>query len=380
MALFFASTQKGLRDALEKEIKDLGIQRVWTKDNEVGVYFEGSWKDCYKVNLCSRTASRVLMPILDFPAYKNEEYYNNVRKHDFTKYIESNQGIYVDAVVNNSGQFRDQRFVAMLTKDAIVDQFRDKYGDRPSVINRASLRVHVRMNKNQVNLAVDTSGYPLFQRGYREEAGDAPLKETLAAGLINMAEWDRKKIIVDPMCGSGTILIEAAMMFLNMAPGSNRKKFAFQDYKFFDKEDFNEVLNEVLDQEIEYEEEAPMFYGYDVSNKMIKIAERNASLAGVDHLIHFERRNVVHLEKEFDEEIMIITNPPYGERLGDVHELQDVYKDFGHILKERFSNNTAWILSGSSELPKFLKLKASRKMPVYNGNLECRFLKYEINK
>ena len=379
MAKFFASCSKGLRDALEEEIKEIGIQRVWTQDAELGVYFEGSWKDCYLVNLKSRIASRVLLPILDFPAYNKEELYQNVRKHDFTKYIRVDQGIFVDANVAMSPKFRDQRFVAMVVKDAVVDQFREKYGERPDVDSKASLRIHVKMFKSQVQMAIDTSGYPLFQRGYREEKLDAPLKETLAAGLLRMAGWDGEQSIVDPMCGSGTILIEAALQWQRVAPGIHRKKFAFQDLLNFQEEAFQEVLEACMDEEREeVEDQLPVFFGYDKSGKAIQIAKTNARKAGVDHLIHFERRELLQLESPVSHGLMI-TNPPYGERLSDPYELQDTYKDFGYVLREKFKGWTLWMISGNPDLPAHLRLKASRKMPVNNGSIDCRFLRYDIN-
>ncbi|MAF92518.1 MAG: methyltransferase domain-containing protein [Bdellovibrionota bacterium] len=380
MAKFFASCSKGLRDALEQEIKDIGIQRVWSQGIEMGVYFEGSWRDCYMVNLKSRIASRVLLPILDFPAYNREELYNNVMKHDYTKYINVDQGIYVDANVANSPKFRDQRFVAMVVKDAVVDQFREKYGERPDVDSRASLRLHLKMFKSQVSLAIDTSGYPLFQRGYREEKLEAPMKETLAAGLLQMTDWDGEQTIVDPMCGSGTFLIEAALKWQKVAPGIGRKKFAFQDLKTFQADVFSEVLEECMAEEREEDEDQePIFFGFDRSAKAIKVAKSNARKAGVDHLIEFKQGDVINLENPIYGKGLIVTNPPYGERLSDPYDLQDLYKDFGHILKENFKGWTMWMISGNPDLPGHLRLKASRKFPVNNGGLDCRFLKYEIN-
>lgn len=381
MAKFFASTGKGLRDVLENEIKDMGIQRVWTKDNEVGVYFEGSWEDCYKVNLKTRIASRIILPVLDFPAYQKEELYNNVLKHDFTKYINPDQGIYVDANVSQSPKFRDQRLVAMIVKDAICDQFRKVCnGERPSVVKGDNvLRVHVRMHKHQVSIAVDTSGYPLFQRGYREDKLEAPIKETLAAGLLDMSGWNGTTSIVDPMCGSGTILIEAALKAQKIAPGSLRTKFGFQALKNFDEAAWEKVLNECLDEELSDEEVVPKFFGFDKSPKAIKIAEANARKAGVDHLIEFKVKNIVYLDAPELEDTMIITNPPYGERLDDEYVLEDTYKDFGHVLREKFPGKDMWMISGNAKFPAFMKLKADRKIPVHNGPIECRFLHYKIN-
>ncbi len=240
MPQFFASTARGLVDVLGDELKDMGFDQI--KKDIGGVFFETNWAGCYKANLNSRLASRILKPVLDFPAYQPEELYNNILKHDFTKYITADQTLAIEASVHES-MMRDQRFLAMKVKDAIVDQFRDKFGKRPSVDNdNAHLRVHIKGFKNQYHVAVDTSGSSLFQRGYRTEQGVAPLKENLAAGLVLLAGWDKKQPLVDFMCGSGTILIEAAMMVLNIAPGIHRKGFAFQSWKGFEKSVWEDVI------------------------------------------------------------------------------------------------------------------------------------------
>ncbi|WP_374032220.1 class I SAM-dependent RNA methyltransferase [Bdellovibrio bacteriovorus] len=228
-------------------MKELGLK---VTDRYIGgVFFESNWEGCYKANLHSRLASRILKPVLDFTAYQPEELYSQILRHDFTKYIKPNQTISIDASVNES-KMRDQRFVAMKVKDAIVDQFREKFGVRPDVDNtNPDLRIHVRAIKNQFNVAIDTSGDSLFKRGYRKEVGDAPLKENLAAGLLRLSEWDRQSPLVDFMCGSGTFLIEAAMMSLNIAPGINRKGFGFQNWLNYEEETWEKVVQEAMDAE-----------------------------------------------------------------------------------------------------------------------------------
>ena len=216
MAHFYASCPTGMADLVEKELQSFGL-KTWEKTTG-GIIFEANWAGCYKANLNSRYASRILKPLLDFPAYQNDELYNNIRKHDFTKYIKPTQTLAIDVVVKEC-MLHDQRFVAMKIKDAIVDQFRDKFGVRPDVETKnPDLRIHVRGYKDQFSVALDTTGDSLFMRGYRLSTGEAPLKENLAAGLIGLTDWDKKSSIVDLFCGSGTILIEAAMMALNVAP------------------------------------------------------------------------------------------------------------------------------------------------------------------
>ncbi|HRO67195.1 MAG TPA: THUMP domain-containing protein, partial [Pseudobdellovibrionaceae bacterium] len=207
MPQFFASAPKGLSDALEIELKELGLNVL--EKSQSGVMFESNWEGCYKANLHSRIASRIMKPILDFTAYQPEELYAAIQKHDFTKYIKPNQTLTIDASVRD-GRMHDQRFVAMKVKDAIVDQFREKFDVRPDVDNtRPDLRVQVRAVKNQFSVSIDTSGSSLFQRGYRRDVVDAPLKENLAAGLLKLTEWDRQSSLVDFFVGSGTFLIEA---------------------------------------------------------------------------------------------------------------------------------------------------------------------------
>ncbi len=373
MPEFFASTARGLVDPLETELKNLGLK---VTDKYIGgVFFESNWEGCYKANLHSRLASRILKPVLDFTAYQPEELYSQIRRHDFTKYIKPNQSISIDASVTES-KMRDQRFVAMKVKDAIVDQFRDKFGVRPDVDNEnPSLRIHVRAIKNEFSVAIDTSGDSLFKRGYRRDVGEAPLKENLAAGLIKLSEWDGQSSIVDLMCGSGTFLIEAAMMALNIAPGINRKRFGFQNWLTFEKEAWEKVVQEAVDAE---KEELPfVFYGYDIDNRVLKSAKENARAAGVDHVIEFKKEAVATVEPPA-EKGLIICNPPYGARIGDEDNLRDVYRDLSFTLKHRFKGWDAWILSGNKELIADLKLKSTRKHFVFNGNIECRFLKYSM--
>ena len=374
MPQFFVSCPKGMVEPLEFELQELGLKPYDRSQN--GVFFDSNWRDCYRVNLHSRFASRVLMPVLNFVAYQPEELYNQILKHDFTKYIRPEQTLTIDASTKDS-MLKDQRFIAMKVKDAIVDQFRDKFGVRPSIDNdRPDLAVYVKTYKNKFSVAIDTSGDSLFMRGYRLESGDAPMKENLAAGLLQLAEWDGKTPIVDPMCGSGTILIEAAMKVMNIAPGSNRKSFGFMKLQNFDRDVWGEVLDEALDQELPDCGDLH-FYGYDIDKRVLMKAIENAKRAGVNEFIKFKREEVMSLKAPIEKGV-IITNPPYGARLGDEDNLKDVYRDFSHTLKNEFKGWNAWILSGNKDLIGDLKLKSSRKHFVYNGSIECRFLKYEM--
>jgi putative N6-adenine-specific DNA methylase len=403
MATFFALTSRGLVDVLRDELAELGAKNLEKEPG--GVYFDSNWATVYRANLRLRTATRVVKPILRFPAYKNEDLYHNIRKFDFTSLIDPEGTIAVEASVRDS-VFQDQRFVAMKVKDAIVDQFREKTGVRPSVdTERPDLSIVVRAFKNTFTVSLDTSGDPLFKRGYRTGTGEAPLKEHVAAGLLKMAEWDGESPIVDPMCGSGTILIEAALMARKIAPGTLRRRFGFMGWQGFNAD----VFKAELDATLAIEEEAsakldavvaryypegdegagadearprPLFFGYDVDPKVIKIAQANAREAGVDDLISFRRHAMETLEapplEVAEGKGLILTNPPYGTRLGNKESAKDIYRDLAYTMKNRFKGWSAFVLSGDPELSAAMKLKATRRFPVYNGPIECRLLKYDL--
>lgn len=379
MPQFIATTARGLVEALENELHSFGIMQ--TEKVNGGVVFESNWEGCYYVNLHSHMASRVLKPILDFPAYTGEDIYNNLRKHDFTKYIDPDQTLRVEASLKECTML-DQRFLAMKTKDAVVDQFREKFERRPDVDNEnPDLRIFIKGYKNNYSVAIDTSGESLFMRGYRLAAGDAPIKENLAAGLLALAEWKPEQPLIDPLCGSGTFLIEAALKASKVAPGTLRKRFGFQNLKNFQEDLWEKLVQEAIDQEIE--EPAVQLYGSDIDRKVLQAAKQNARRAGVEHLIKFRAESVATLAPDAElegKQGVIVTNPPYGARIGDEDNLKDVYRDLSYSMKNRFKGWTAWILSGNKDLIVDLKLKSTRKHFVYNGNIECRFLKYEIKQ
>lgn len=373
MPEFFASTPKGLVEALEKELLDLNLKVL--ERTAGGVFFEANWEGAYKANLHSRVASRILKPVLDFTAYQPEELYSQIQRHDFTKYIKPHQTIAIDATVKEC-KMHDQRFVAMKVKDAIVDQFRAKAGVRPDVDNvQADLRIHVRAMKNHFMVALDLSGDSLFKRGYRRDVGEAPLKENLAAGLLMLTEWDRKTPLVDFMCGSGTFLIEGAMMALNIAPGLERTRFGFQNWLNYEEDVWQKLVEEAMDNELS--DLDFKLYGYDIDRKIITVAKENAKRAGVDHVIEFKREPVATVEPPAPNGVAVV-NPPYGARIGDEDNLRDVYRDLGFTLKHRFKGWDCWILSGNKDLIMDLKLKSTRKHFVFNGNIECRWLKYSM--
>ncbi len=374
MPRFFAMTSRGLGEVLEQELLEMGIEKVERMFG--GVQFEGNWASCYRANLRSRIATRVLMPILDFPAYKPEDLYHNVQKHDFTKYIPPNGTIAVEANVRDSGVFRDQRFVAMKIKDAIVDQFRDKFDVRPDVnTDNPDLRIVARAVNNGFSLSIDTSGDPLFKRGYRVGHSEAHVKEHLAAGILRLAGYTGDKPVVDPMCGSGTFLIEAALMALKISPGTLRKGFAFQKLAGFQRDVWEAEVDAALNEELD---EIPFkMYGYDLDRQALKVAQANAEEAGVDAFVEFHRQPMETLTAPVEAGLFVV-DPPFGERMGEKELLLDTYKDLAHIMKTGFKGWDCYVLSGAPELSSAMKLKAERKFPLFHGPIECRLLKYKM--
>lgn len=374
MPKFFVNTSRGLGEALEQELREIGIERL--EKSQGGYFFDANWSTCYRVNLRSRIATRVLLPILDFPAYKPDELYNHILRHDFTKYISHSGTIAVEASVRDSGAFRDQRFVALKVKDAVVDQFREKFGERPNVdTDNPDLRIVVRAVKNQFSVSIDTTGEPLFKRGYRLGHVTAHVKEHLAAGILRLMEWDQKSPLVDPMCGSGTFLIEGALMALNIAPGSLRKGFAFQRLNGFKREEWEQEVDAAM--ALEKSTLDFKLYGFDVDRAAIKVAKQNAAAAGVDDFIEFQHAPMETLRAPCEAGSLIV-DPPFGERVGTHDELVDTYRNLAHVFKTSFKGWNCFVLSGAPELSAAMKLKAERKHPLFHGPIECRLLKYRM--
>jgi len=373
MPKFLAITSRGLIEPLAAELKENNFKHVTAKPD--GVEVDCSWAEMQRLHHVTRLATRVLLPVADFIAYNEEElYYGVLRKHDFTKYIDVKQSFRIEAKVRDHVKLRDQRFVAMKVKDAVADQFRQKFGSRPDVGDEehAALRVVVRVVRNDVSLAVDMTGEPMSHRGYRKEAGEAPLRENLAAGLVLMAGWGHGRKIVDPFCGSGTILIEAALMAAGKPAQVHKNRFLFAKLKNF-------TPGPKLAREPAAEPpEKPLFYGFDSDGGVIEIAKRNARAAGVEKWIHFEKRDMRQVTAPGDSGL-IITNPPYGERLEDTEKAKALLNEFSSDLKTQFKGWDAWILSGNKEAITGLRLKAARRIPLWNGPIECRFLHYPLH-
>lgn len=365
-----AKTFQGLEEILAQELTQLGADNI-----QIGrrmVSFTGDKEMMYKANFYLRTAIRILKPIKHFEAKDADEVYEQIKNIEWEKYLDSNMTFAVDAVVF-SNEFRHSKFVAYRVKDAIVDYFKEKTGKRPSVrLNKPDLALNIHIAENHCTLSLDSSGESLHRRGYRQEAVEAPLNEVLAAGMIMMTGWRGECDLIDPMCGSGTIPIEAALIARNIAPGVFRKEFAFEKWNDFDKDLFDAIYNDDS-QEKEFHHK---IYGYDNSPKANAIATHNIKAAGVSKDIILKIQSFQQFEAPKEKSILI-TNPPYGERIS-TRDLLGLYQMIGERLKHAFTGNDAWILSYREECFDEIGLKASQKIPLFNGALNCEFRKYQI--
>lgn len=365
-----AKTFQGLEEVLAQELTVLGAN-----DIQIGrrmVSFSGDKEMLYKANFCLRTAIRILKPIKQFTAKDADEVYEQIKSIHWEDYLDIDKTFAVDAVVF-SEEFRHSKFVSYKVKDAIVDYFREKMNKRPSVrINKPDISLNIHIAQTSCTLSLDSSGESLHRRGYRQEAVEAPLNEVLAAGMIMMTGWHGECDLIDPMCGSGTIPIEAALIARNIAPGVFRKEFAFEKWNDFDQELFDSIYNDDS-QEREFTHH---IYGYDNSPKAFEIATHNIKAASVSKDITLQLQPFQQFEQPA-EKAVIITNPPYGERIS-TNDLLGLYQMIGERLKHAFVGNTAWVLSYREECFDQIGLKATEKVPLFNGALECEFRKYEI--
>jgi putative N6-adenine-specific DNA methylase len=365
-----AKTFMGLEPVLAKELTQLGASDV-----QIGrrmVSFQGDKELLYRANFQLHTAIRILKPIKHFKALSADDVYEGVKDIDWSEYIGLDKTFAVDSVVF-SEEFRHSKFVAYKVKDAIVDQFREKTGQRPNIsISNPDIRLHIHIAEDQCTLCLDSSGDSLHRRGYRQESVEAPLNEVLAAGMILMTGWHGETDFIDPMCGSGTLLIEAALIARNMAPGLFRKEYAFEKWPDFDRDLFDEIYNDDS-QEREFNHH---IYGYDVDIKAVNTARLNVKAAGLSSDITVEEQDFKNFTQPKNKSILV-TNPPYGERIS-TNDLLGTYKMIGERLKHQFTGNEAWILSYREECFAQIGLKPSIKIPVFNGSLECEFRKYQM--
>jgi len=366
-----AKTIFGLENILAEELQSLGARQI--KVGNRAVYFSGTKEMMYKANFCLHTAICILIPILTFRVKNETELYTRVQEIDWTKIMSLDMTFAVESTVYSS-LFRHTQYPALKVKDSIVDQFRKKTNKRPNVDTlNPDVLINVHISEDTCTISLNSSGEPLFKRGYRIATQEAPLNEVLAAGLLHLAGWNSSKNLIDPMCGSGTILIEAALMANKIFPGFFRGTFGFMNWLDFDNVLYNK-MKELLKTKNESTE--CIIMGADISPEAISIAQENIKNAGVEDKIKLHISDL----KQFTPDItngVLITNPPYGERLKQ-NDLVDFYKALGNTLKNRYKNFEAWILSSNLEAMKFIGLHPAKKIKLMNASLECTFNKYEI--
>ncbi|MCI6503169.1 MAG: THUMP domain-containing protein [Prevotella sp.] len=365
-----AKTFMGLEDILAQELVELGANNV--EKGRRMVAFTGDKALMYRANFALRTAIRILKPIKHFRAKSADQVYDHIKEIDWSKYIGDGKTFSVDSVVY-SEEFSNSRFVTYKVKDAIVDQFRERTGKRPNIsVADADIRLNIHISEDKATVSLDSSGDSLHRRGYRQEAVEAPLNEVLAAGMILMTGWKGETDFIDPMCGSGTLAIEAALIARNIAPGVFRKKYAFEKWHDFDAALFDEIYNDDS-REREFEHH---IYGYDIDYLAVNMSKANVKAAGLSADITIEQQDFKDF-KGHEGKAIIVTNPPYGERISTPN-LLETYKMIGERLKHAFKEGEAWILSYREECFQQIGLKPSVKIPLYNGSLECEYRKYSI--
>lgn len=366
-----AKTFEGFEEILARELRDLGAEDIDLIKR--GIHFSGDKKLLYMANYNCRTALRILVPLSSFRASTDAMLYDGVRAIPWEKFLDFRGKFAIDSVISYS-TFTHSGYVSLKAKDAVADRFRDKFGKRPDVDNNdPDLRVNVHIFREECTVSIDSSGASLHLRGYRRAQTEAPINEVLAAGLILMSGWDGKTPFLDPMCGSGTILIEAALIAGRVPPGYYRPLFGFERWKDFDRRLWDRVKREC--EEAISEPTAPII-GYDRDEKAILASQANIDEAGVEQFVKVEQADFTTASPPWRSGFLL-TNPPYGERI-KVEDLKQFYKDIGDVLKQKYAGYTAWLLGSNEEAMKFIGLRPSRRIRVMNGPLECRLAKFEL--
>lgn len=378
---YFATTSRGLEEITAQELTTLGAKEV--KTDFTGVHFQGDKELLYRVNLWGRTIFRVLKPIATIKSQTPQQLFRNVQKIDWSEFLQPQQTLAIRCTGKND-QLNHSHFTAIQIKNAIVEQ-QQKYHKVRSRSGSASLRsnidtdspdivINAHIHHDECILSLDSTGESLHRRGYRPAVGLAPLKETLAAALLYIAEWDSSIPLYDPFCGSGTILIEGALMGLNIAPGLYRHQFCFENWQDYDHNLWQHLIDEARKSQ---KTDLPPIVGTDIDSSIIKQAQHNAKTCQIANHVEFFQRHLVDATPPAESGILIC-NPPYGKRLEDTEALFPLYKLLGDILKQRFKGWTAYILTGNKLLTKKVGLRTSRRIAINNGGIDCTLLKYEL--
>jgi putative N6-adenine-specific DNA methylase len=369
-----AKTIFGLEEVLFQELQHLGAKDIEAHNRAVS--FAGDIGFMYKANLCLRTALRVLVPFETFKVSDEKSLYDSIQSIDWEKYIDVTDTIAIDTVLN-SDLFTHSQYLSQKAKDAIVDQFRAKHGERPSVdLDKPTIRINLHIYNDTCTVALDSSGESLHKRGYRDKTNLAPINEVLAAGLVLLTGWDKRTNFIDPMCGSGTILIEAALIANNIPPGYYREDYGFERWKKvmpFDEELWSVIFDAAINKITNHEQK---IIGGELSPNVAKKAKENIKYAKVDDVVSVRNCDMKDFEVPSGRGIVVI-NPPYGERMVK-DNIEELYKMMGDTFKKNFSGYDCWILSSNMEAFKHVGLRPSRKIALFNGQLECRFMKYEM--
>ena len=369
---FFAPCPRGLEAPLCDELKALGAEGIRSTDG--GVHFSGPGALSYKVNLHSRTASRVLWRVAMSRYNTEQDIYDTAFALPWTEWFDVTRTIRINMAAIRC-PLRSLDFATLKIKDAICDKFRQEIGERPSVdTHTPDIRIHAFLEESQMTLYVDTSGDALFKRGVRQYTNIAPLRENLAAGILILSGWKPGTPLLDPMCGSGTFLIEAAQMSLNIAPGIGRH-FAFEKLHTFNDEKWQSLRNEAI--AAQKPVTALPIFGSDLYGDELKAARLNLENAGLLEAVNLKQANVLEITAPAEQGIMV-ANLPYGERMGELDEMRELYPKLGDVLKQKFMGWNAYLLTADLAMPKHIRLSVSRRTPLFNGALECRLFEYKV--
>ena len=366
-----AKTLFGFEPLLAKELRKLGAIDV--KEGVRSVSFYGDKGFMYKSNLSLRTAIKVLKPVTSFKVFSEDDLYREINNIAWEKWMDANQTLAIDATVH-SDKFTHSKYVALKSKDAIVDRFRDRTGERPGIdLDYPTLRINIHIEKEICTVSLDSSGQSLHKRGYKSATNIAPINEVLAAGMLLHSGWDGQCDFMDPMCGSGTILIEAAMIACNIPPNLNRKEFGFEKWKDWDEDLFEKIQESVLKKVREFHF---TIKGYDKAPSAVHKAKDNIQNANLSEFISVEHEDFFKTEKQTERHLHMVFNPPYGERLNI--DMPEFYKAIGDTLKQSYPGTHAWFITSNLEAIKHVGLRPSRKIKLFNGSLESKLLKYEV--
>ncbi len=364
-----AKTMYGFEEILATELRNLGAINVETGVRSVS--FEGDKGFMYKANLSLRTAIKILKPVKSFRIRNEADLYDHIYKMDWAQYMTYNNTFAIDATVN-SDQYNHSLFMALKTKDAIADKFRDEEGKRPDVdLKHPDLRINLHIQRDECTVSLDSSGQSLHHRGYRTATNIAPINEVLAAGMLLLSGWDGQSDFLDPMCGSGTIPVEAAMIACNIPANINRKEFSFEKWNDFDEDLFEKIIESCLSKTREFHYK---IYGYDKAPSAVWKAKENVKNANLGDYITIEDKDFFNTEKLTEGKLHMVFNPPYGERLNI--EMESFYKQIGDTLKQSYPGTDAWFITANMDALKHVGLRPSRKIKIYNGKLEAKLVKY----